>query len=88
MPFNLSLSLALSLSLSLFLFSLSPSQLLPEGELLWSGVLRQHGGGERGGARRQDEVCGHPVALLHPAVPLHELPGAPSQVSHLSMLTG
>jgi len=63
---------------------LSPSllhpQLLPEGQLLWPGVLCQHGGGEHGGEGGEDEVGRDPVSFLHSALPLHELPGAPGQV--------
>lgn len=60
----------------------SPSvpQLLPQGLLLWPGLLRQHAGGEHGGEGRQDEVSGDPLAVLHPALPLHGLPGASGQV--------
>lgn len=55
-------------------------QLLPEGLLLRPRLLRQHAGGEHGGEGGEDEVGGDPVPVLHPALPLHELPGAPGQV--------
>lgn len=61
--------------------SSSPGQILPQGLLLWPGLFRQHACGERAGARRPDEVGGDPVSLLHSALPLHALPGEPSQVS-------
>lgn len=56
-------------------------QLFPEGSLLWPRVLCQHARGERAGARRTDEVRGYPLSVLHPAVPLHALPGEPGSVS-------
>lgn len=55
-------------------------QLLPERLLLWPRLLCQHGSGEHGGERGEDEVCRNPVSFLHPALPLYELPGAPGQV--------
>lgn len=66
----------------------SVPQLLPEGLLLWPRLLRQHGGGEHGGEGGEDEVGGDPVSFLHPALPLHELPGAPGQVRSCSRHTG
>lgn len=62
--------------------SLSPllPQLLPEGLLLWPRLLCEHAGGEHGGEGGEDEVGGDLVSFLHPALPLHELPGAPGQV--------
>jgi hypothetical protein len=56
-------------------------QLFSEGSLLWPGLLCQHACGERAGARRSDEVCGHPLSILHPALPLHALFGEPGSVS-------
>lgn len=55
-------------------------QLLPQGLVFWPGLLRQHAGGEHGGEGGQDEIGRDPVSFLHPAVPLHELLGAPGQV--------
>lgn len=55
-------------------------QLLPERLLLRPGLLRQHAGGEHGGAGGAHEVGRDPVSVLHAALPLHELPGAPGQV--------
>lgn len=60
----------------------SPSvlQLLPQGLLLWPGLLRQHAGGEHSGEGSQDEIGRDPLAIVHSALPLHELPGASGQV--------
>lgn len=56
-------------------------QLFSKGALLWPGLLCQHARGERAGAWRTDEVCGYPLSILHPAVPLYALPGEPGSVS-------
>ena len=42
---------------------------------LLPGNLKKYAGGKRAGAWRPDEVRGHPVSILHPAVPAHALPG-------------
>lgn len=69
---------------SVSLLSLHP-QLLPEGLLLRPRLLCQHACGEHSGEGGQNEVGRDPLAFLHPALPVHELPGAPGQVRWLSL---
>lgn len=66
--------------LSRFLLPPFHPQLLPQGLLLWPRLLRQHAGGEHGGEGGEDEVRRDPLSFVHPALPLHELPGASGQV--------
>lgn len=52
-------------------------------------MLCQYAGGERAGEGGSNEVCRHPVTIIHTSLPLHALFREPGQVSdfdpHISL---
>lgn len=68
-------------TLVFFPFACSHLQIFPEGLLLWLGMFCQFACGEWTGEGGTDEICGHPLPVLHHSLPSHDILGEAGQVS-------